>query len=173
MLLVEVPEAEALVASHRQRLDSSAAEGIPAHVTVLSPFVPPRAIDTVVRAELARLFASVPPFRFVLDRTSWFGEEVLWLGPRDPEPFRTLTEHVFGAFPQFPPFGGQHDEVVPHLTVGHSQPVAELRAAEAAVRQGLPVTGRVTAVTLMTGPGVGPGHWAKSGTFTLGNRHSL
>src|ERR1700691_2318154 len=107
-LLVETPEAEPLVATHRQRLDSNAALGVPAHVTVLSPFVPSGALDAAVLGELARLFASFRRFSYTFDRTCWFGENVLWLGPRDPAPFRALTELAFGAFPGFPPFGGQH-----------------------------------------------------------------
>lgn len=167
VLLVEVPEAEALVGPHRRRLDANAALGVPAHVTVLFPFLPAGLIDEAVRGKLARLFAAVPRFRFTLDRTGWFGEEVVWLGPRDPAPFSELTELVFAAFPDYPPFGGQHEEVIAHLTVGHRQPLADLRAAEAAVRPGLPVTGEATHVTLMTGPAAGNGLWTKAATFAL------
>jgi hypothetical protein len=44
-LIVEVPEAEPDVARLRERLDASAPLGIPAHITVLFPFMPPRTID--------------------------------------------------------------------------------------------------------------------------------
>jgi hypothetical protein len=37
-LVILVPEAEALVKAFRERYDPSAAEGMPAHVTVLYPF---------------------------------------------------------------------------------------------------------------------------------------
>ena len=40
-LLVAVPAAEPAVAAHRSRLDTSAAVGVPAHITVLYPFLPP------------------------------------------------------------------------------------------------------------------------------------
>jgi hypothetical protein len=40
-LIIEVPEAEAAVQRHRQRLDANAPLGIPAHITVLAPFMPP------------------------------------------------------------------------------------------------------------------------------------
>ena len=39
-VLVPVPEAERAVSRHRARLDGAAARGVPAHVTVLYPFVP-------------------------------------------------------------------------------------------------------------------------------------
>ncbi|MGH3167133.1 MAG: 2'-5' RNA ligase family protein [Trebonia sp.] len=168
VLLAEIPEAESLVAPHRRRLDSNASLGIPAHVTVLYPFLPATALDAGVRGELARLFATFPRFSFTLDRTDWFGESVLWLAPRDPAPFSALTELVFAAFPDYPPFEGQHDEVVPHLTVGHERPIGELRAAEEAIRPGLPVSGSVTAVTLMTGPASDDAPWTKAAAFPLG-----
>jgi hypothetical protein len=83
-LMVEVPEAEPAVARHRERLDASARLGVPAHITVLSPFMPPQAIGPAELARLEHLLAAFSPFRFQLDRTAWFGDEVLWLAPRDP-----------------------------------------------------------------------------------------
>src|SRR5215467_8791536 len=121
-LIIEVPEAEPAVRQHRQRLDASAPLGVPAHITVLFPFMPPETIGTAALTELGQLFANVSPFRFRLDRTDWFGDDVLWLAPRDPDPFRALTQRVFRAFPAFPPFEGQFEDVVPHLTIGHGHP---------------------------------------------------
>ena len=40
-ILVPVPEAGPVVGRLRARLDRSASRGVPAHVTVLYPFVPP------------------------------------------------------------------------------------------------------------------------------------
>src|SRR4051794_31272378 len=44
-LVVVVLEAEAVVGRHRPVLDDSAPRGVPAHVTVLFPLVPPTALD--------------------------------------------------------------------------------------------------------------------------------
>jgi 2'-5' RNA ligase superfamily protein len=151
-LLVTVPAAEPAVARHRSRLDTSAAVGVPAHITVLYPFLPPDLIDTDTHATLARLFASVPGFRFTLDQTRWFPDPVLWLGPSDPAPFSALTELVVAAFPSCPPYGGQVAEVIPHLTIGDGAPRADLEAAEAQVRLHLPIETEATSVILMTGP---------------------
>jgi 2'-5' RNA ligase len=166
-LIVEVPEAEPAVQHHRERLDSSAPLGIPAHITVLAPFMPPDTIDTAALTALGRLLANVGRFRFQLDRTDWFGDEVLWLAPRDPGPFRTLTQRIFQAFPAFPPFGGQFDDVVPHLTIGHRHPLDELRAAEASVQACLPIEASAAAVTLMTQQSAG-GYWTRTASFSLG-----
>jgi 2'-5' RNA ligase len=165
-LIIEVPEAEPAVARLRERFDASAALGIPAHITVLFPFMPPSTIDPAVLAELADLFAAVSRFRFRLDHTDWFGDEVLWLGPRDPGPFRALTEAVHQAFPAFPPFEGQFSDVVPHLTVGKGHPVTDLRAAEESVEEHLPVDGHATEVTLVTQQSAG-GRWTRAAVFAL------
>ena len=162
-LIIEVPEAEPAVRRHRERLDANALLGIPAHITVLAPFMPADMIDI---NRLGRIFADVTRFRFVLDRTDWFGEQVLWLAPRDPAPFRALTDRVYQAFPAFPPFEGRHDVVVPHLTIGHGHPLDELRDAESAVQPQLPIEARVDAVTLVTERTAG-GRWAKTATFAL------
>ena len=90
-LLLPVPAAETAVGPHRARLDLSARDGVPAHITVLYPFLPPAEIRPDVLAELSRLFAGAPRFSFTLDRVRWFDESVVWLGPSDESPFRALT----------------------------------------------------------------------------------
>jgi 2'-5' RNA ligase len=172
-LLITVPAAEQAVAGHRARLDSSAAIGVPAHITVLYPFLPPAQIGAAVRARLGRLFTSVPAFRFTLDRIGWFPDSpVLWLGPSDPAPFSALTELAAAAFPSCPPYGGQFAEVIAHLTIGEGAPIADLRAAGDAVRPHLPIAAEAAEVTLMTGPSPAsapPGsRWAAAATFPLG-----
>lgn len=165
-LIVEVPEAEPAVRRHRERLDASAPLGVPAHITVLFPFVPPAQIDSEVLVRLGRLFAGISGFRFRLERTDWFGDDVLWLAPDDPGFFRALTQRVYQAFPAFPPYRGQFDDVVPHLTVGHGHPLNELRAAEEAVRADMPIEARVGAVSLMTQQSA-DGRWTKAAAFSL------
>lgn len=171
-LLLLVPAAEAAVGEHRARLDAAARDGVPAHLTVLYPFLPPSQIGDGELAELARLFAEFPAFGFTLDRVRWFGEQVVWLGPRDEGPFRTLTDLAFAAFPSCPPYGGQHPDVIPHLTIGHDADPGVLRAAAEAVGPHLPISARATEVALLAGPtpgtpGIPPGQWRTVATFPL------
>jgi hypothetical protein len=165
-LMVEIPEAEPAVARHREQLDASARLGIPAHITVLSPFMAPRAIGPAALTSLEHLFAAVSRFRFQLDRTAWFGDEVLWLAPRDPGPFRALTRAVVHAFPAFLPYEGQFGDSAPHLTVGHGHSLTDLRAAEVSVQAHLPIDAQAAAVTLVTQQSA-RGQWTKAATFTL------
>jgi 2'-5' RNA ligase len=165
-LVVVVPEAEPLVHAHRQRLDANAALGIPAHVTVLFPFVAPEHLDEAVRDRVARVVGAVPAFDHRFERTDWFSDDVLWLAPADPAPFAELTARVHAEFPDHPPFGGAFAEVVPHLTIGHGHPRPELEAAERAVQAGLPVTGTATEVALLVQHEPGD-EWTLSGRFPL------
>jgi 2'-5' RNA ligase len=171
-LLVAVPEAEPAVGEHRARFDSSARDGVPAHLTVLYPFLPPASIDGAVLASLRRLFAGFPAFDVTLDRVSWFGADVVWLGPRDDRPFRALVSATRAAFPGCPPYGNKYADVIPHLTIGDRDDPGALRAAAEAVRGHLPVEAKVTEVTLMAGPAPGnlaipPGQWRTLAAFPL------
>ncbi len=152
-VLVPVPEAERVVNRLRAGLDRAAAWGVPAHVTVLYPFVAPSAITAATIEVLADAVGSVSAFDCEFPATGWFGEEVIWLAPRPDEPFRALTRAVSAGFPGYLPYGGAYDDLVPHLTVGDRAVggSAELRAAEADVLRALPIQARVSRVWLMTG----------------------
>lgn len=173
-LIVAVPELERAVAEHRRRLDVAASWGVPAHVTVLYPFVPPDAVDAELIARLGKALASVEPFDCEFSRSEWFGEDVVWLAPDPDQPFRALTDAVWKRFPQYPPYGGTFDDVVPHVTVGESGrgSLAELRAAEVAVRAHLPIRTRIERVLLIAGTEA-PDSWSTIREFSLGSRPSL
>lgn len=138
-LLMPVPAAEPAVGQHRARLDEAARDGVPAHITVLYPFLPPALIDKAALASLRQIFAGHAAFGFTLDKVGWFGEELIWLGPRDAAPFSTLTDLVCIAFRACPPYGGRHAEVIPHLTIGYAGGPQALHAAAESVRPWLPI----------------------------------
>jgi 2'-5' RNA ligase len=165
-LVVAVPEAEPVVGDLRLRLDPVAALGVPAHVTVLFPFVPARELDGDVLHRVAAVVADRAPVGFRFSRTGWFDDRVLWLAPDDDEPFRELTRCIHAEFPAFPPFEGAFDDVVPHLTVGVDRPVGELQQAEVDVRRRLPVEGKATEVVLLAEDSPG-GRWRQRATFPL------
>ena len=65
-LIVRVPEAEPYVADLRARFDPVASRGVPAHVTILVPFVPPARIDADVLRRLRAALAGTREFAFRL-----------------------------------------------------------------------------------------------------------
>ena len=165
-LLVAVPEAEPVVADYRLRFDPSAAAGVPAHVTALFPFVPAHEVDDGVLERVTRVVGAVPRFRYAFRTTAWFGDRVLWLAPDDAGPFRELTQRVWREFPDHPPFEGEFDDVVPHLSVGQDQPLDVLRRAEGDVRTRLPIVGTATEVVLLAQDEPG-GRWHRRASFPL------
>ena len=151
-VLALVPAAEPVVGVHRRRLDPTTAAGVPAHVTVLYPFVTPASVTTATVAALREAVAPVVPFACTFAETGWFGEDLLWLAPSASVSFADLTTRVCRAFPEQVPYGGEH-EPHPHLTIGYRRHASleALRAAEVEVRARLPVVGRVDRLQLMAG----------------------
>ena len=113
-LIVEVPDAEHVVAHWREQLDPHAMLGGACDVTVLFPFAAPDRIDERILTALRQVLSVVEPFEFRLPRTGWFGESVRWLAPEPRRPSADLTEVLTAAFPDYPPFGGQFAEIAPH-----------------------------------------------------------
>lgn len=165
-LVVVVGEAEPAVGELRRELDPVARLGVPAHVTVLFPFMPAEEIDDEVMLRLAGLFRTVPSFEHAFVRTAWFGDDVLWLASDADAIFGSLTNLVADAFPDYPPYEGQFDDVVPHLTIADHGRMDAMRAADRAVQPHLPIRTVTRAVTpLVEQPS---GRWETAESFALG-----
>ena len=122
----------------RDRLDPTAVEGVPAHVTLLYPFKPPSELTESVRATIAGIVAAEPSFPFTLTRVGRW-PEVVYLAPEPEAPFRRLIDALSAAFPENPPYRGAHDDVVPHVTIASDPRPGYLAAAEHALPPMLPV----------------------------------
>src|SRR5207237_225866 len=128
--------------------DPAVAAGVPAHVTVMVPFLPPGELDAGLIGELRALLAEVEPFRFCLDGVGWFGRSVLYLAPAPAEPFVALTERVIDAFGTAP-YNGEYDTIVPHLTVAHASDGVELAPVAEVLAGALPLDCRAEELWLM------------------------
>jgi 2'-5' RNA ligase len=151
-LLVVVDDVEPLVDPWRQRLNSSAAAGLPAHVTVLVPFLDADRIDQAVLDELTALFVRQHRFNIEFDRVGRF-PQVRYLAPTPDRRFRELTEAVTTRWPEAPPYGGRFAEVTPHLTVADEQCPEVFDEVEAAMAGQLPVSAAVSSVSLFVSDG--------------------
>ena len=118
-VLVAVPEAEPVVGDWRLRYTLDGPAGIPAHVTILFPFVEPERLDEV-EGRLAEIVAGAPAFDLVFTRTARW-PEILYLEPDPADPFVALTRTIEREWPDQPPYGGTHETIVPHLTVAESE----------------------------------------------------
>jgi 2'-5' RNA ligase len=167
-LVVLVPEAEDLVKPFRDRYDPSARNGCPAHVTVLYPFKPPDEIGKPDLNNLSRCFARFEPFHFALSTIRRF-PGVLYLAPSPAESFRKLTLTIWHCYPETPPYGGTHRDIVPHLSIAaqladerHLDRIsAELKRAS---ERKLPISAVASEVALLD---TTSGRWQVRATFKL------
>jgi 2'-5' RNA ligase len=139
-LVVPLLEAEAALRRWRETHTADGRAGMWAHVTLLYPFLAP----SEVAAELEPLrthFDAVQPFGFSLGDVRRFAEGVVWLAPEPEATFRELAGAVHARYPDRLPYGGVHDDVVPHCTVVDTDRREILDAAEADVRPRLPIGG--------------------------------
>jgi 2'-5' RNA ligase len=165
-LICRVPEAEPFIAHYRQRFDPSARRNVPAHVTVLYPFMPPTQVDAEVLERLAGIAASVPAFDYRMRETRRF-PVALYLAPDPDESFSALTDRIFEAFPDYPPFEGKFETVVPHVTVAHGDE-PQLCEIELELKIRLPGAGvraRCDELVLIENSS---GRWETLRTFPLG-----
>jgi 2'-5' RNA ligase len=119
-------------------MDPSAAAGIPAHVTLLYPFMPVDALDVDVRIALRSIVAAEPSFAVSFTAVARF-PNVVYLPPEPADPFRRVTAAIAAQFPDYPPYEGAYETVVPHMTVAQDVPDDFYAAAEHALPAALPV----------------------------------
>jgi 2'-5' RNA ligase len=149
-LVLLAPELEPAIGDLRAQHDPAARQGMPAHVTVLYPFMDPVKLGPTQRGRLAEVIRGFPAFDLTFSRIGRF-PEVLWIAPDPVEPIVRMVRAIAEAFPDYPPYGGQFDTVVPHVTVAHGDGL-DLGALEPEVRHRLatPVVQRVDGASLFT-----------------------
>ena len=171
-LVVVVDEAEHVLAPWRRRfLRATVERGIPAHVTVLFPFVPAVELDEGVLGSVRALYATLPAFEARLTSVESF-PGYAWLAPEPSGRFRELIERTTTAHPEYPPYGDRGTEPVPHCTVGADDDPTRLAEMVGALRDGLvdelPIRCRVDAVTLLEEGS--DGSWTSGDSFALMGR---
>jgi hypothetical protein len=166
-VIVPIPEAEPAVGKYRASLDRTTAWGIPAHVSVIYPFLPPSRIGPREMSQLREAVRSVPGFDVSFADVCWFDDRVVWLGSDPADGFRALIDAVWAAFPQCPPYGGAFTTTVPHLTVGADGDLGAMSSAARAVAASLPISASVGAARLFQGSEA-TGGWRSVAELPLG-----
>jgi hypothetical protein len=163
-VLVPVPGAEpVLAAAGLPPNGMGAAEGMPAHVTILYPFLAAdRCAAPGVRRTLEAIATAAAAFDLELARVARF-PGVLYLEPDPPEPFVALTRAVHERWPEHPPYDGAYDAVVPHLTAVDGP---EPPGVAAALERQLPASARAATLQLMVEEP--DGVWRVAAGFPLG-----
>jgi len=96
--------------------------GVPAHVTLLYPFVEAAALSTEIRRTIESIASGHPSFSFALSGPFQWPDTVY--ATVDPgERFLAIHRELTTAFPGYPIYGRAGFELIPHVTIGESQSV--------------------------------------------------
>ncbi|WP_051819555.1 2'-5' RNA ligase family protein [Streptomyces sp. NRRL S-920] len=164
-LTIRVPEVNPLVRT-----------GLPAHVTVLYPFLNTSRFTASTHADLTNLFAAHAPFTLAFTEFRRY-PGVLYLPPRPETPVRALTASLTARWPEAVPYRGVFTPpLAPHLTLANHEGPDTYQAAydalESELAPHLPIVGRVDTVHLIVTDGAG-GAWRDLATYRLGVRYGV
>ncbi len=110
--MIAIEGAEPFDAVRRELMPAEVAAGIPFHVTLLYPFGD-------LADDARAFFAQREPFEFELTGiAAW--PDVVYAVPEPDDALRACMRALFARFPEWPPYGGVHDEVIPHATLGEN-----------------------------------------------------
>jgi 2'-5' RNA ligase len=167
-VVVPVPNAEPVVSAWRKRFDGSAALGMPAHITVLYPFVTEQRLGDGALHALRDLCAESPTLDVEFARTGRFAD-VLYLAPEPASGLQALTAALAARWPEAPPYAGRFEEIVPHLTVAHAADEGVLAEAEQAMARCLPLRAWLVEARLYV---FDDGRWQQRARLPFGFRDS-
>lgn len=140
-LFLVLPEIEEFARPYRQLHTPDGAAGLPAHITLLCPFVPGAEENAEVRQKLATVAALLHPFSLDLSRLDIFPEpRVLFLDPIPREPILAMIRVIMDAFPGVKPYDGviPIEELRPHATLAVCPDNAQMNSLKADIRAKLP-----------------------------------
>lgn len=121
---------------------------VPPHITLLYPFAPFDRLESAYE-KLAAVCAEIAPFDITMRGYNHF-TQITYMQPADPESIQALSQRIFAAFPEHPPYRGMHGaKPTPHMTVG----IFENEAAREAVTfpPYVPITFRVERLHIIYG----------------------
>ncbi len=115
--VIDVPGLDDLPYMRRSLVE----RGLVPHLTVLYPWHPvPLASSSIEQA--AEAVAGTGTIHARFDRIETFPSGVVYAAMADPDAVIALMQRVFAAFPETPPYGGEHPSPVPHLTLAQCDP---------------------------------------------------
>jgi 2'-5' RNA ligase len=163
-LVLTVRPLEPLIDPWRVPTVPSAAAGGPAHVTVLYPWRE-APVSQVDRERLTVVLRGSKPITLTFDRLDRFPTGVLFLSlaQESAGAVRRLTKQLVNEYPDCLPYGGEHPDPHPHLTVacGSDSELDEIEPqVQAALRDVLPFTTVSDHVVLMEQQPTGRWHQA-------------
>ena len=147
-----LPLAIKLLRRHRV---GNAADGVPAHLTMLFPFVAPERLDSDVRRSLAAVAARIDPFDYrLIGAQTW--PETVYLAVDPVAPFLGLHRKLQAAFPGFPIYGPDPGfDFAPHVTIAEGTGFDARAILRDRSLRHLPLRRRAASIEVIARPEVG------------------
>lgn len=164
-LVIPVSAADALLASVKARYPGAVREGVPAHVSLLYPFVAVAELDERVTIGLGELLVEQTPMRVQFAECYRRGGFVALR----PDPIGGLQDLVSEArrrWPDVVPYEGIYDDVEPHLTVALRCSEETAVTIEQEVTAELPISTELREAWLVAFEG----QWTLRGQFKFGGQ---
>ena len=123
--------------------------GVPAHLTVLYPFVDPAALTAGVRQSLADVAARHRSFDYTL-RAMAAWPDTIYVAVAPSAPFVRLQRDLQAAFPGYPIYGREATfEFVPHVTIAEGSSVNDPALVDHPAWRALPRPSRVESLEVI------------------------
>lgn len=163
-LVIPVPAADALLASVGDRYPGTVRDGVPAHVSLLYPFVVAAELDQRVTTACSELFVGQVPIPVDFVECYRRGGFVA-LRPDPSDGLKEFMSKTRRRWPDVVPYEGVYGDVEPHLTVAVrcSEQVAVWIAQE--VTAELPISAELREAWLLAFEG----QWILRGRFEFGD----
>jgi 2'-5' RNA ligase len=151
----------------RRRSVVDAAKGVPAHLTLLYPFVEPSSLDVVVRRAITAVAARHAPFDYRLDRAARW-PDTIYVAVTPVEPFVALETDLARAFPDYPIYGEPPGfTFVPHVTIAEGSSIDDAATARDPGWAELPRAAHASAIEVIASD---RGGWRLVWRVRLGHR---
>lgn len=134
----------------RRRIGAfDAAMGVPAHLTMLYPFVEPSGLTGEVRGALREVASRHPRFAYELTgMATW--PDTIYVSVIPTDPFVRLQRDLQEAFPEFPIYGRDASfQFVPHVTIAEGSSIDDPSIRADRAWRALPRSARASAIELI------------------------
>lgn len=165
-LVVPVPAANALLAAVGAQYPGTVREGVPAHVSLLYPFVAAAELDEQVADALGELLAEQTPMP-VQFAECYRHDGFVALRPDPIDGLHELVKKTRHRWPDVVPYEGVYGDVEPHLTVAMRCSEETALAIEQEVTAQLPISAELREAWLVAFEG----QWTLRGQFKFGASH--
>ena len=162
-LVIPVPAADALLAAVGARYPGTVREGVPAHLSLLYPFVAAAELDDRTISTVSDLLAGQAPMP-VQFAECYRHDGFVALRPDTIDGLKELMSKTYLQWPDVVPYEGAYQDVEPHLTVAmHCSDETAVRIEQEVTAQ-LPISAELREAWLV----VFEGKWALRGRFGFG-----